>query len=173
MENRNVVWALFRLKTSTLQIDDDMSSSLQSPNHSQGREEKMSKITVDKKATSTNAGCSEAGAATCSFEGKFVSIAGSRLVVERDNDAKTTYALASNALMTCDGKIGKEETLKAGRRIRVTTQKGQSKHGDQHRMAQQEYKLSSNENSGREIVRRSSKSRQPLATGTGVIRITG
>jgi hypothetical protein len=28
--------------------------------------------------------------------------------------------------MTCDGKIGKEETLKAGRRIRVTTQKGNS-----------------------------------------------
>ena len=86
----------------------------------------MSKITVDKKASSTNAGCSEASPATCSFEGKFVSIAGSRLVVESDHDAKTTYALASNALMTCDGKIGKEETLKAGRRIRVTTQKGNS-----------------------------------------------
>ena len=86
----------------------------------------MSKITVDKKASSTNAGCSEAGSATCSFEGKFVSIAGSRLVVESDHDAKTTYALASDALLTCDGKIGKEETLKAGRRIRVTTQKGNS-----------------------------------------------
>jgi hypothetical protein len=100
--------------------------SLQNPNNSQGRELEMSKITVDKKASSTNAGCSEAGSATCSFEGKFVSIAGSRLVVESDNNAKTTYALASNALMTCDGKIGREETLKAGRRIRVTTQKGNS-----------------------------------------------
>jgi hypothetical protein len=100
--------------------------SLQDPNNSQGRELEMSKITVDKKASSTNAGCSEAGSATCSFEGKFVSIAGSRLVVESDHDAKTTYALASDALLTCDGKIGKEETLKAGRRIRVTTQKGNS-----------------------------------------------
>ncbi len=100
--------------------------SLQNPNNSQGRELEMSKITVDKKASSTNAGCSDAGSTTCSFEGKFVSIAGSRLVVESDHDAKTTYALASNALMTCDGKIGKEETLKAGRRIRVTTQKGNS-----------------------------------------------
>jgi hypothetical protein len=100
--------------------------SLQNPNNSQGRELEMSKITVDKKASSTNAGCSEAGSATCSFEGKFVSIAGSRLVVESDHDAKTTYALASDALLTCDGKIGKEETLKAGRRIRVTTQKGNS-----------------------------------------------
>jgi hypothetical protein len=109
-----------------LQIDGSILLSLQAPDNSQGRELKMSKITVDKKATSTNAGCSEAGSATCSFEGKFVSIAGSRLVVESDHDAKTTYALASNALMTCDGKIGKEETLKAGRRIRVTTQKGNS-----------------------------------------------
>ena len=100
--------------------------SLQNPNNSQGRELEMSKITVDKKASSTNAGCSEAGSATCSFEGKFVSIAGSRLVVESDHDAKTTYAIASDALLTCDGKIGKEETLKAGRRIRVTTQKGNS-----------------------------------------------
>jgi hypothetical protein len=109
-----------------LQIDDSILLSLQVPDSSQGRELKMSKITVDKKASPANAGCSEAGSATCSFEGKFVSIAGSRLVVESDHDAKTTYALASNALMTCDGKVGKEETLKAGRRIRVTTQKGNS-----------------------------------------------
>ena len=86
----------------------------------------MSKITVDKKASSTNPGGSDAGSTTCSFEGQFVSLAGSRLVVESDHDAKTTYALATNALMTRDGKIGKEETLKAGRRIRVTTQKGNS-----------------------------------------------
>jgi hypothetical protein len=109
-----------------LQIDDSILLSLQVPDSSEGRELKMSKITVDKKASPANAGCSEAGSATCSFEGKFVSIAGSRLVVESDHDAKTTYALASNALMTCDGKVGKEETLKAGRRIRVTTQKGNS-----------------------------------------------
>jgi hypothetical protein len=109
-----------------LQIDDSILLSLQVPDSSRGRELKMSKITVDKKASPANAGCSEAGSATCSFEGKFVSIAGSRLVVESDHDAKTTYALASNALMTCDGKVGKEETLKAGRRIRVTTQKGNS-----------------------------------------------
>jgi hypothetical protein len=109
-----------------LQIDGSILLSLQAPDNSQGRELKMSKITVDKKASSTNAGCSEAGSTACSFEGKFVSIAGSRLVVESDHDAKTTYALASNALMTCDGKIGKEETLKAGRKIRVTTQKGNS-----------------------------------------------
>lgn len=87
----------------------------------------MSKITVDKKASSANAECSDEASAACSFEGKFVSIAGSRLVVESDHDPKTTYALASDALMTCDGKIGKEETLKAGRRIRVTTQKGNTR----------------------------------------------
>lgn len=111
---------------SQWQIDDGILLSLQVPDSSQGRELKMSKITVDKKASSKNAECTDAGSATCSFEGKFVSIAGSRLVVESDHDAKTTYALASDALLTCDGKIGKEETLKAGRRIRVTTQKGSS-----------------------------------------------
>ena len=121
-----MVWILFRLKTSELQIDDGTLPSLQVPENSQGRELKMSKITVDKKASSANAVCSDAGSATCSFEGKFVSIAGSRLVVESDHDAKTTYALASNALMTCDGKVGTEETLKAGRRIRVTAEKGNS-----------------------------------------------
>ena len=86
----------------------------------------MSKITVDKKASSTMTGCTDEGTAKCSFEGNFVSLAGTRLVVESDQGAKTTYALAPDALLTCDGKIGNEETLEAGRRIRVTTQKDNS-----------------------------------------------
>lgn len=84
----------------------------------------MSRSSLDSKASPKKAECNEN--ASCSFEGKLVSIGGSRLVVESEKDRKTSYALASDAILTCDGKVGKEESLKPGRRIRVTTQKGNS-----------------------------------------------
>lgn len=90
----------------------------------QGRNWKMSRITVDKNPLPSHVAGTDAASDLSSFEGKFVSIGGSRLVVEGDHGEQTTYAIATDALLTCDGKIGKEETLKAGRRIRVTTQKG-------------------------------------------------
>jgi hypothetical protein len=81
----------------------------------------MSKITIRRKPAFT-----EAGEEVETFEGRFVSIAGSRIVVEDEQNTKTTYALGPDALLMCDGKIGNEETLEEGRRIRITTQKGGS-----------------------------------------------
>ena len=81
----------------------------------------MSNIKEDKKTGSVVAGQS-----SCSFEGKVVSIAGSRVEVESDEHKKTSYALATDAILTCDGKVCKEESLKVGKRVRITTQKGNS-----------------------------------------------
>ena len=101
-----------------------MLHSPQRLNHYQGREQKMTKTHDDKKASSVKASGCETGSGACSFEGKFVSIAGSRIDVVDEHQKKASYALASDAVMTCDGKVSKEESLKAGKRIRVTTQKG-------------------------------------------------
>ncbi len=84
----------------------------------------MSKNTDQKKNAGSNADGAKATSSTCSFEGKFISMAGSRLEVESDLDKKSSYALASDALLTCDGKVCKGDSLKAGHRVRVTTQKG-------------------------------------------------
>lgn len=84
----------------------------------------MSQNTEQKKTSATNADGCESTSSSCSFEGRFISITGSRLEMESDNDRKSSYALASDALLTCDGTRSKQASLKAGRRIRITTQKG-------------------------------------------------
>ncbi len=84
----------------------------------------MSKNTDEKKNKGAKTDGAIATSSTCPFEGKFISMAGSRLEVESDHDKKSSYALASDALLTCDGKVCKGESLKAGHRVRVTTQKG-------------------------------------------------
>lgn len=80
------------------------------------------------KANTTVAAAKAAGAATVSgagtFECTFVGIAAGRLQVAGEHDTKASYALASHAVVTCDGKASRGEALKAGKRIRVTTQKG-------------------------------------------------
>ena len=101
-----------------------MLSFVKESENSAGKVTKMSKTTEDKKASTTIAGCSKGTHSACSFESKFVSIAGSRLEVENEQHKKTSYALATDAVMTCDGKVSKEDSLKAGKKIRVTTQKG-------------------------------------------------
>jgi hypothetical protein len=97
--------------------------SLLSLNYLQGRE-KMSKPNVDRKASESKTSACETTSSPCLFEGTFVSIAGSRIEVEDQHHKKASYALASDALLTCDGKVSKEGALKAGKKIRVTTQKG-------------------------------------------------
>lgn len=57
------------------------------------------------------------------FEGTLVSLVGDRLFVESKHDDNMLYAVATDAILTCDGKIAKAESLTAGRRIRVTTAK--------------------------------------------------
>ncbi len=82
----------------------------------------MTRTHEDRKAAGSRAGGCETGSETCSFECRFVSIAGSRIDVIDKHEKKATYALASDAILTCDGKVSELESLKAGKRIRVTTQ---------------------------------------------------
>ena len=84
----------------------------------------MSKNTDEKKNKGAKTNGAIGTSSTCSFEGKFISMAGSRLEVASERDRKSSYALASDALLTCDGKVCKGDSLKAGNRVRVTTQKG-------------------------------------------------
>lgn len=86
----------------------------------------MSKSTDPKMSSARDAAGVEATSSTCTFEGKLISIAGNRLEIASDRDTQSSYALASDALLTCDGWVSKEESLQAGRRIRVTTQKDNS-----------------------------------------------
>lgn len=76
------------------------------------------------KASHSKANQPERGASQHSFEGQFVSISGGRLEIADQEQNKTSYALASDALLTCDGVESREGALKAGKRVRVTTQKG-------------------------------------------------
>ena len=57
------------------------------------------------------------------FEGEFVKIVGHRLFVESKHDENMLYDVAPDAILTCDGKITKAESLTVGKRIRVTTAK--------------------------------------------------
>jgi hypothetical protein len=84
----------------------------------------MTRTHEDRKAAGSKAGGCETSPETCSFEGKLVSIAGSRMDVVDRHQKKATYTIASDALLTCDGKVSRQESLKAGTQIRVTTQDG-------------------------------------------------
>ncbi|MCA9120447.1 MAG: hypothetical protein H6822_09535 [Planctomycetaceae bacterium] len=54
--------------------------------------------------------------------GKVVSITGNKLVMTSKEGKEHSHALTAAAKVTCDGKACKAEDLKAGTKIRVTTQ---------------------------------------------------
>ncbi len=60
----------------------------------------------------------------CSFEARLVSLSGSRLEVQSEHTAETSFQVAKEAMFICDGKISEPDSLKAGAKIRVTLQKG-------------------------------------------------
>lgn len=55
------------------------------------------------------------------FEGTFVSVAGSKLVMTNKEGQKLEYMLTNDARFSCDGTVCQVGDLQAGRRIRVTT----------------------------------------------------
>lgn len=59
--------------------------------------------------------------------GKVVSITGAKLVMTNKAGKEHTHALTADAKVTCDGKACKAEDLKAGTKIRVTTQTNDAK----------------------------------------------
>jgi CTP-dependent riboflavin kinase len=59
--------------------------------------------------------------------GKVVSITGSKLVMTSKDGKEHSHTLAITARFTCDGKVCKAQDLKAGTKIRVTTQTSDAK----------------------------------------------
>ena len=59
-------------------------------------------------------------------DGKFISITDKKLVMTNSKGKEHSHALAADATMTCDGMVCKAEQLKAGMKIRVTTEKGEA-----------------------------------------------
>ena len=57
------------------------------------------------------------------FEGKVVSMTGNKLVMSSQAGTESSHTLATDAKLTCDGTVCQAEDLKAGNKIRVTTQK--------------------------------------------------
>jgi hypothetical protein len=65
--------------------------------------------------------------ASRSHDGKVVSIAGDKLVMTNmEGKGEHTCTLAADARVTCDGKVCKAADLKAGMRIRVTSENADS-----------------------------------------------
>ena len=60
------------------------------------------------------------------FEGKVVSVTGNKLVMTNRVGKEYSHTLAMDATLTCDGAVCKAGDLKAGSRIRVTTNKDAS-----------------------------------------------
>jgi hypothetical protein len=60
-------------------------------------------------------------------DGKVVSITSEKLVMTSKDGKEHTHTLATDAKVTCDGKVCKLEDLKAGMKIRVTTKKDDKK----------------------------------------------
>lgn len=60
-------------------------------------------------------------------DGTIVSISGTELVMKGKDDKEHAHTLAKSAKMTLDGKDCKAEDLKAGLKIRVTTNTGDAK----------------------------------------------
>ena len=54
-------------------------------------------------------------------DGKFVSVAGDKLISNCTDGNKHHHTLAKDAKVTCDGKAGKLADLEAGTPIRLTT----------------------------------------------------
>lgn len=65
--------------------------------------------------------------ASKTFEGKIVSITGDKLVMISQAGTNYSHTLAKDSKLTCDGRICQAKDLKAGRRIRVTTQQDDRK----------------------------------------------
>jgi hypothetical protein len=58
------------------------------------------------------------------FDGKIVSMTGDKLVMSGKDGKEHSHTLAKDARLTCDGTTCKAEDLKVGRKVRVTTKKG-------------------------------------------------
>ena len=60
--------------------------------------------------------------ASKTFEGKIVSMTGDKLVMISQAGTNYSHTLAQDSKLTCDGRVCQAGDLKAGRKIRVTTQ---------------------------------------------------
>jgi hypothetical protein len=63
-----------------------------------------------------------AGAGETSMEGAVVSVSGDKLTMTNKEGKEHSHALAANVKVTCDGKACAAADLKAGMKIRVTTE---------------------------------------------------
>ena len=94
---------------------------LEGPRVSPGKVFVMSIIAEEKKVAPQAAASSKKKNVSNVFEGKVVSVTGSKLVMTSKLGTDYSHTLAKDAKVTCDGTICKPEDLKAGKWIRVTT----------------------------------------------------
>jgi flavoprotein len=63
----------------------------------------------------------ESNSSVC--EGKVVSVKGNKLVMTDTEGIEHSHTLTHNSKLTCDGEICKSDSMKTGRKIRVTAKK--------------------------------------------------
>jgi CTP-dependent riboflavin kinase len=69
----------------------------------------------------------EKAAKAATHDGEVVSITGNKLVMTSKDGKEHSHTLAADAKITCDGQVCKAQDLKAGTKVRVTTQPSDAK----------------------------------------------
>lgn len=85
-------------------------------------EKNISTVLEMKTLVSQDAANPKMKSASKTFEGKIVSMTGDKLVMISQAGTNYSHTLAKDSKLTCDGRVCQAGDLKAGRRIRVTTQ---------------------------------------------------
>ena len=83
----------------------------------------MSTAQKEHKAAPNDAACAQKDLRSNTHDGKVVSMTGNKLVMKNNEGKECSHTLATDAKLTCDGKVCKTDDLKAGKKIRVTTKK--------------------------------------------------
>jgi RNase P/RNase MRP subunit p29 len=76
---------------------------------------------LKKKEAAQGAASAKKEPSSNSFEGKVVSMTGNKLVMRNKDGTAVSHVLAKDAKVTCNGKPGATDDLKAGTEIRVST----------------------------------------------------
>lgn len=83
----------------------------------------MSTVNQNKKLAQQDTAVKSKEASTNVFEGTVVRLADNKLVMKNKEGKEYTHTLIKDAKLTCDGTVCTPEDMKAGKRIRVTTNK--------------------------------------------------
>ena len=84
-------------------------------------ETNISTIVEEKRLAPQDAAKPKKKSTSKTYDGRIVSMTGDKLVMSSKEGTEYSHTLATDATLSCDGKVCKAENLKPGHKIRVTT----------------------------------------------------